>query len=82
MEELPLQMVKEDQASKILAVSKAALRKWRREGGGPDFIHCGRCVRYDMRAIERLIAKNSSANNKRAHSRSSKTTTRSRRRVA
>jgi len=59
-----LQLVTEIQASKMLAVSVAALRRWRREGRGPEFTHCERCVRYDVRAIERFLSANSSANKK------------------
>jgi helix-turn-helix protein len=54
------QMLNEKQAAHILAVSIAALRRWRREGRGPRFTHVERCVRYDLRAIERFLAENSS----------------------
>lgn len=64
------QLITEIQAAKILAVSVAALRRWRREGRGPRFTRCERCVRYDLRAIERFLTENSSANKKAADSRS------------
>ena len=58
------QMINEKQAARILAVSIAALRRWRREGRGPEFTHLERCVRYDVRSIERFLAENSSGNKK------------------
>ena len=63
------QMLSEKQAARILAVSIAALRRWRREGRGPEFTHLERCVRYDLRAIERFLAENSSGNKNAANSR-------------
>ena len=62
------QMLSEKQAARILAVSIAALRKWRHEQRGPRFAHIGRCVRYDLRAIEDFVAENSSCNKKPADS--------------
>ena len=55
------QLIGEKQAARILAVSIAALRRWRREGRGPQFTRLERCVRYDVRAIERFVAEHSSA---------------------
>jgi Helix-turn-helix domain len=62
------QMVSEKQAARILAVSIAALRRWRSEGRGPHFTRLERCVRYDIRAIEGFLAENSSSNKKAADS--------------
>jgi Helix-turn-helix domain len=56
------QMLSEKEAARILAVSIAALRRWRREGRGPTFIRLERCVRYDLRSIELFLAENSSGN--------------------
>ena len=64
------QLVTEVQAAQILAVSVAALRRWRREHRGPAFTRCERCVRYDLRTIESFLTENSSANKKAADSRS------------
>ena len=61
MEQTLPQLLNEQQTSRILNVSTAALRRWRRERRGPEFIRCERCVRYDMRALERFLAANSSA---------------------
>jgi predicted site-specific integrase-resolvase len=54
------QLVNEIQAGRILAVSVAALQRWRREGRGPRFARVEGCIRYDLRAIERFLADNSS----------------------
>ena len=56
------QMVSEKQAARILAVSIAALRRWRREGRGPEFAHLERCIRYDLRSLESFVAQHSSGN--------------------
>jgi Helix-turn-helix domain len=65
-----LQLLSESEASRVLAVSVAALRRWRREGRGPQFIHLERCVRYDLRALEHFVAQNISPNKKAADSQS------------
>ena len=52
------QMLDETQVSQALAVSVAALRRWRREGRGPQFTRLERCIRYDLRAVERFLAEN------------------------
>lgn len=56
------QMLDEVQVARVLAVSIAALRRWRREGRGPIFTRLERCVRYDLRSIELFLAENSSGN--------------------
>ena len=61
MEQTLPQMMEEKQTARLLAVSTAALRKWRREGRGPQFTRIGRCVRYELSAIQRFITANSSA---------------------
>jgi hypothetical protein len=63
-----IQLVNEGQAAKMLAVSIAALRRWRREGRGPRFTRCERCIRYDVRAIEHYLTENTSDNTKAADS--------------
>jgi len=67
MEQMTLtlpQMLSEKQAARILAVSIAALRRWRREGRGPKFTRLERCVRYNVNSIESWLAENSSGNKK------------------
>jgi Helix-turn-helix domain len=61
-----LQLVTEVQAAKMLAVSVAALRRWRREKRGPEFTRLERCVRYSIHDIERFLKDNSSSNKKAA----------------
>ena len=64
------QLLSEKQAARILAVSIAALRRWRREGRGPIFTRLERCVRYDLRSIELFLAENSSGNQRATEPRS------------
>ena len=54
--ELALQLVTEREAARMLAVSVAALRRWRSEKRGPEFVRCERCVRYDLRALELFLS--------------------------
>ena len=60
MEQAIPQMVGEKQAADILRVSVAALRRWRRERRGPEFARLERCVRYDVRSLEKFVTENSS----------------------
>jgi hypothetical protein len=62
-------LLTEKAAARILAVSLAGLRRWRREGRGPRFTRLERCVRYDLRAIEQFLAEHSSRNGKAKDSR-------------
>ena len=65
MEEMTLtlpQMLSEKQAARVLAVSIAALRRWRREGRGPEFTRLERCIRYNVKSIESWLAEHSSGN--------------------
>lgn len=70
MEQTILTLVNEKQAARILAVSVSALRRWRREGRGPEFTRLERCVRYSVRSIECWLVENSSGNRKSADSQS------------
>jgi hypothetical protein len=60
------QLLNEREAAKILAVSIAALRRWRREKRGPQFVRCERCVRYALDALSEFVEKHSSRNEKAA----------------
>lgn len=53
-------MLNETAVAKALSVSVSALRRWRREGRGPVFTHLEKCVRYDVREIDRFLAEHSS----------------------
>jgi hypothetical protein len=55
------QLVTERHAARILAVSTAALRRWRRESRGPQFSRVEGCIRYDLRSISAWVAQNSSS---------------------
>jgi len=70
MEQTIPHMLNEKEAASILAVSTAALRRWRREGRGPEFAKCERCVRYDLLSLKNFLQQNSSANKKAADPRS------------
>jgi hypothetical protein len=56
------QMLNERQAARTLAVSIAALRRWRRERRGPRFSRLEGCIRYDSRSLESWVTQNSSNN--------------------
>lgn len=64
------QMLDEVQVARVLAVSIAALRRWCREGRGPEFARLGRCIRYNVKSIECWLAENSSGNKKASDSQS------------
>jgi hypothetical protein len=38
------------------AVSISTVRRWRRIGGGPKFIHFGKSVRYKLADVEKWVA--------------------------
>jgi hypothetical protein len=63
-------VVGEEEAACMLSASRAALRRWRREGRGPQFTRLERCVRYEIRAIENFIAENSSGSKMPGHTQS------------
>jgi predicted site-specific integrase-resolvase len=60
MEQTAPHLLNEKQTAQALSVSVGALRKWRREYRGPVYIRCERCIRYDVREIERFLQRNSS----------------------
>jgi predicted site-specific integrase-resolvase len=52
-------VVTEREVARLLSVSRAALRRWRREGRGPEYTRLERrCVRYNLRSIETFVNKN------------------------
>ncbi len=61
MQQTESMVVTEAEAAKILSVSRAALRRWRREKRGPSFLRVERCIRYraeDLRAyLEQCAAR-------------------------
>jgi predicted DNA-binding transcriptional regulator AlpA len=48
--------VDERQAARLLGVTTAGLRKWRREGRPPRFVRIGKCVRYPLSEIRALVS--------------------------
>jgi predicted DNA-binding transcriptional regulator AlpA len=42
----------ESETARRLDVSVSGLRKWRREGTGPQFIRIGRLIRYSIEDIQ------------------------------
>lgn len=51
----------EMQAAAFLGVSVRTLQGWRSRGGGPDFVRCGRAIRYQRRALLAYIEQNTVA---------------------
>jgi len=51
----------ETEVAEMLRCTKAALRKWRREGRGPRFIRVGRLVRYRLADVEEFLESNASS---------------------
>jgi predicted site-specific integrase-resolvase len=49
-------VVTERDAAKMLSVSPAALRRWRREGRGPGFCRVERLIRYRIADLEAYLA--------------------------
>jgi excisionase family DNA binding protein len=45
----------EKQTGKRIAVSRSALRKWRREGVGPPYVKLGRMVRYPRAELDKWL---------------------------
>ena len=51
-------LLNENQVAQFLNCTKAALRRWRREGRGPRFVKIGRLVRYRQEEIEDFVNQN------------------------
>lgn len=54
-----MQLLKEGEVAQVLQCTQSALRRWRREGRGPDFVRVGRLIRYSRSALEDFIEENS-----------------------
>lgn len=63
------QLLGEKQTAHVLAVSVAALRRWRRERRGPAFVKLERCIRYSVGALEHFLNENSVGTKKAVDSR-------------
>ena len=55
MNETQAVAVTEREAAKMLSVSPAALRRWRREGRGPRFCRVERLIRYRIADVEAYL---------------------------
>jgi hypothetical protein len=55
-------VVREVVAARLLGVSVAALRRWRRERRGPPFVRLERCVGYPVADLEAFVATNTVTN--------------------
>lgn len=53
-----VKVLREPAAAKALGVSKAALRRWRREGRGPCFIRLQRAIGYRVSDLEKFLSEN------------------------
>jgi hypothetical protein len=56
MESQTVRVVREGEAARLLGVSVAALRRWRREGRGPAFVRIERCVGYRLCDLDSFLA--------------------------
>ena len=57
-ETLSGRLLNEGSAAQILGCSASLLRKWRLYGGGPDYCHVGRLVRYPVSTLNAFISTN------------------------
>ncbi len=56
-----MQILNETEVAEMLRCTKAALRRWRREGRGPRFIRVGRLIRYRLADVEEFLESNASS---------------------
>ena len=54
----PDPVLDERRVSDYLQVSRACLRRWRRLRTGPEWVKCGRLVRYRQSALEHFLTEN------------------------
>src|SRR4051794_1437477 len=59
MDKIQRNLMTEGQVSEFLAVSKAALRRWRRESRGPGYIKIERVIRYDPKEVKGFLERQS-----------------------
>ena len=51
MSQSPLKLIGEREAAAVLGLSVRTLQAWRVRGGGPQFVKCGRSVRYNLATL-------------------------------
>jgi len=56
-------LMTETEVSQALRVSKAALRRWRREHRGPSYLKIERVIRYDPGSVKEFLEQRCSGNN-------------------
>jgi hypothetical protein len=66
MDKIQPNLMTEGQVSEFLAVSKAALRRWRRENRGPAYLKIERVIRYDPDAVKGFLQRRSLNNETRS----------------
>jgi hypothetical protein len=49
------QLINEREAATLLRLSVKCLQNWRVRGDGPPFVRLGRCVRYEVPALEAFV---------------------------
>jgi hypothetical protein len=59
-------VLRESAAARTLGVSKAALRRWRREGRGPTFVRLERAIGYRLSDLETFLTENTVRTQRRA----------------
>lgn len=48
-------LLTQTEVKEILKISDSTLERWRREGTGPRFVHCGRTIRYMQEHLDEYI---------------------------
>ncbi len=51
-------LVRECEAARLLGVSVASMRRWRREGRGPAYVRVEGCIRYRVADLQAFMAAN------------------------
>lgn|SRR5262249_54470274 len=64
-----VQLLDETATAKLLGITCAALRRWRRERRGPNFCRIGRLIRYRLDDLEAFIDENTQRYTNRKESR-------------
>jgi predicted site-specific integrase-resolvase len=51
-------LISEQDLAEQLKLDPDTLRRWRNEGGGPEFVRLGRVIRYDEDTVSKWIREN------------------------
>lgn len=52
------EMLPTPKAAQVLGVKPGTLHSWRQKGEGPDYVQCGRLVRYPKQSLDRFVEAN------------------------